>query len=183
MISTSPARSMSCCQPHSALESESSNTMGQESAMCCLVSGLYSILSSGTHFLTWQWVNVNTVSIIVSLHLIEYLLRGEAHGVHVVGPGGELFLGRHHVLDGAAETVVNVHHGKPGVGPEVALVHFGGQGVVEDLHGVVRGPAPGVRVIRNYSGEPETPKVQTEPFVIIFTEQLSVNLKGMMSSF
>ena len=60
MISTSPARSMSCCQPHSALESESSNTMGQESAMCCLVSGLYSILSSGTHFFTCQWVNVNT---------------------------------------------------------------------------------------------------------------------------
>ena len=80
----------------------------------------------------------------MSLHLIEYFLRGEAHGVHVVSPGGELLLGRHHVLHRAAEAVVNVHHGEPGVGPEVALVHFGGQGVMEDLHRVVRGPAPGV---------------------------------------
>ena len=113
----------------------------------------------------------------LSLHLIEYLLRGEAHGVHVVCPGGELLLGRHHILHGAAEAVVNVHHGKPGVGPEVALVHLGGQRVVEDLHGVVRGAAPGVRVIRDYSGEPETPEVQAEPFVIIFTQQLGVDLK------
>ena len=118
-------------------------------------------------------------SIIVSLHLIEYLLWGEAHGVHVVGPGGELLLGRHHVLDSAAETVVNVHHGQPGVGAEIALVHLGGQGVMENLHCVVCGPSSGMRVIRDYSWEPETPKVQTKPFVIIFTEQLSVNLNGM----
>ena len=45
------------------------------------------------------------------------------------------------------EAVVDVHHGEPGVGAEVALVQLGGQGVVEDLHGVVRGPAPRVRVV------------------------------------
>ena len=55
-------------------------------------------------------------------------------------------------------------------------MHLGGQGVMEDLHCVVRGPSSGMRVIRDYSWEPETPKVQTKPFVIIFTEQLSVNL-------
>ena len=139
---------MLCCQPHSALDRESSNTMGQESAMFCLESGLYSIWRSGTHFLTCQRAYVNSLlchSLChLSLHLIEYFLRGEAHGVHVVGPGGELLLGRHHVLHSAAEAVVNVHHGEPGVGPEVALVHFGGQGIMEDLHRVVRGAAPRV---------------------------------------
>ena len=55
-------------------------------------------------------------------HLIEDLLRGEAHGVHVVGPGGELLPGGEHVLDRAAETVVNVHHGQARVRAEVALV-------------------------------------------------------------
>ena len=55
-------------------------------------------------------------------HLIKDLLRGEAHGVHVVGPGGELLPGGEHVLDRAAETVVNVHHGQARVRAEVALV-------------------------------------------------------------
>ena len=73
MISTRRARSMSWFQPHSCRDRESSNTwniitivviiikvltiltIGHESAMFCLESGLYSISSSGTHFLTYTY--------------------------------------------------------------------------------------------------------------------------------
>ena len=75
IISTRRARSMSWFQPHSCRDKESSNTwnsvtivviiikaitiltIGHESAMFCLESGLYSISSSGTHFLTYTTAN------------------------------------------------------------------------------------------------------------------------------
>ena len=77
----------------------------------------YFTLSNGKYFISLFL----TANKIVG-HLIEDLLRGEAHGVHVVGPGGELLPGGEHVLDCAAEAVVNVHHGQARVGAEVALV-------------------------------------------------------------
>lgn len=71
------------------------------------------------------------------LHLRHELLRGEAHGVDIVGPHGEGFGRRLHHLQRGPQAVVDVHHGQPCVWLQVALELAGLHCIVEDLHGVV----------------------------------------------
>ena len=111
----------------------------------------------------------------IELYLIKYFFWCEAHCMDIVSSGGQLLLWSHHVLNGASETVINVHHWQPGVRSEVTLVVTSGQSIMEYLDSIVSGAATRVGVIGDDTREPQTSEVQAKSFVVIFTQQFSVD--------
>lgn len=71
------------------------------------------------------------------LELLGQLLRGEAHGVDVVGPHAQRLCRCLHHLQRGAQAVVNVHHGQPRVGFQVAFEFSRLKRIVENLDRVV----------------------------------------------
>lgn len=73
----------------------------------------------------------------VFMELLGQLLRGEAHGIDVVGPHAQRVSRCLHHLQRGSQAVVDVHHGQLRVGFQVALKLARFEGVVEDLDCVV----------------------------------------------
>lgn len=70
-------------------------------------------------------------------NLLGQFLRGEAHGIDIVGPHGEGLWWGLHDFQGGPEAVINVHHRESRAGFQVAFEFAILYSIVENLDCVV----------------------------------------------
>jgi len=73
----------------------------------------------------------------VAAYRLRYLVRCEAHRVHVVGAQSQLLVRHDQILGDRAQTVIDVHHRQAGVRSQEAFVVPSPQRVVEYLARIV----------------------------------------------
>lgn len=110
------------------------------------------------------------------LDLSCQLLRGEAHGVDVVGAHAELLRRGLHHLQRGSQAVVNVHHGQACAWLQVALKFPILAGIMEDGHGIVSCAASWLGVSRDDARVPQTTEIQAIPVVVVLSHELGVHL-------